>query len=69
MYNEVPHNDIKFQASPFIGDINDPHFRIVLNDLQEPLYLAKDGKLEDLKNSNYKASLLIENNQNKMHAK
>jgi len=63
MFNEIPHNDIYFQASPFIGDINDPHFRIVLNEKQEPLYLAKDGKLEDLKNSNYKSSLLIENNQ------
>lgn len=63
MFNEIPHNDIKFQATPFIGDINDPHFRIILNENQEPLYLAKDGKLEDLKNSNYSASLLVENNQ------
>jgi hypothetical protein len=63
MYNEVPHNDIKFQASPFIGDINDQHFRIVLNDKNEPLYLAKDGKLQELNNPDYKSSLLVENNQ------
>lgn len=63
MYNEVPHNDIKFQASPFIGDINDQHFRIVLNDKKEPLYLAKDGKLQELNNPDYKSSLLVENNQ------
>jgi hypothetical protein len=63
MYNEIPHNDIKFQASPFIGDINDQHFKIVLNDNSEPLYLAKDGKIEDLKNPDYKSSLLVESNQ------
>ncbi|MBP6657287.1 MAG: hypothetical protein KA284_05480, partial [Bacteroidia bacterium] len=63
MYNEIPHNDIKFQASPFIGDINDQHFRIVLNDKNEPLYLAKDGKLQDLNNPDYISSLLVENNQ------
>jgi hypothetical protein len=63
MYNEVPHNDIKFQASPFIGDINNQHFRIVLNDKKEPLYLAKDGKLQELDNPDYKSSLLVENNQ------
>jgi hypothetical protein len=63
MFNELPHNDIKFQASPFIGNINDQHFRIVLNDKNEPLYLAKDGKLEDLNNSEYKANLMVENNQ------
>lgn len=63
MYNEIPHNDIKFQASPFIGDINDQHFRIVLNDKNDPLYLAKDGKLQELNNPDYKSSLLVENNQ------
>lgn len=63
MYNEIPHNDIKFQASPFIGDINDQHFKIVLNENSEPLYLAKDGKIEDLKNPEYKSSILVENNQ------
>ncbi len=63
MFSEIPHNDIKFQASPFIGDINDHHFRIVLNEKNEPLYLAKDGKMEDMKNANYKSSLIVENNQ------
>lgn len=63
MFNELPHNDIKFQASPFIGDINDKHFRIVINDKNEPLYLAKDGKLQELNNPDYKSYLLVENNQ------
>lgn len=62
MYNEVPHNDVKFQATPFIGDINDQNFRIILNDKDEPLYLAKDGKIVNLEEK-YKTSLIIENNQ------
>jgi hypothetical protein len=45
MYNEIPHNDVKFQAAPFIGDINDQHFRIVLNDKSEPLYLGQRWKI------------------------
>jgi hypothetical protein len=62
LFNEIPHNDIKYQATPFIGDVNDDFFRIVVNENKEPLYLAKDGKISDLP-ENYKASLLIENNQ------
>lgn len=62
MYNEVPHNDVKFQATPFIGDMNDQNFRIILNDKDEPLYLAKDGKIVNLEEK-YKTSLIIENNQ------
>lgn len=63
LFNEIPHNDVKFQASPFIGDINDQHFRIVLNDRNEPHYLAIDGKLQSLNNPDYQTSLLVENNQ------
>jgi hypothetical protein len=62
MFNEIPHNDVKYQATPFIGDINDDYFRIVLNDKKEPLYLAKDGKIVALPEPN-KTSLIIENNQ------
>lgn len=62
MYSEVPHNDVKFQASPFIGDVNDLDFKIVLNNEKEPLYLAKEGKISELPES-YKASIIIENNQ------
>lgn len=63
MFNEIPHNDVKFQATPFIGDINDQNFRIQFDENNDPLYLAKDGVLNKLK-ENYKSSLLIENNQN-----
>ena len=63
MFNEIPHNDVKFQATPFVGDVNDPYFRIALEDSQEPMYLAKDGKIASMPNSNFKASLLVENNQ------
>jgi hypothetical protein len=61
MYNEIPHNDIYFQATPFIGDINDGYFRIVVDENNEPLYLAKEGTISKLPEK-YKASLIIENN-------
>ena len=62
IYNEIPHNDRLFQATPFIGDISNDEFPIILNENSEPLCLAKNGKLEDLKNENFKSSLLVESN-------
>lgn len=63
MYNEMPHNDVKFQATPFIGDVNDQYFKIVLGESGEPVYLAKDGRTTDMKNPAFKSTLLVENNQ------
>lgn len=62
IYNEIPHNDRLFQATPFIGDISNDEFPIILNENSEPLCLAKNGKVEDLKNGNFKSSLLVESN-------
>jgi hypothetical protein len=62
IYNEIPHNDRLFQATPFIGDINNDEFPIILNENNEPLCLAKNGKMEDLKNPKFKSSLLVESN-------
>ncbi len=45
LYSEIPHNDVKFQATPFIGDVNDPYFRIVLDEKGVPIYLAEKGKV------------------------
>ncbi|UQD57227.1 hypothetical protein [Flavobacterium sp. K5-23] len=44
LYSEIPHNDAKFQTTPFIGDVNDDFFRIVLDDKGTPIYLANKGK-------------------------
>lgn len=44
LYSEIPHNDAKFQATPFIGNVNDDFFRIVLNEKGVPLYLGNNGK-------------------------
>jgi hypothetical protein len=44
LYSEIPHNDAKFQATPFIGNVDDDFFRIVLDDNGVPLYLAKNGR-------------------------
>lgn len=48
LYSEIPHNDAKFQATPFIGDVNDDFFRIVLDKNKVPLYLANKGKISIL---------------------
>ncbi len=62
IYNEIPHNDRLFQATPFIGDIGIDEFPIILNENSEPLCLAQNGKLKDLKNEKFKSSLLVESN-------
>jgi len=45
LFSEIPHNDTKFQATPFIGDVNDDFFRIVLDKEGSPLYLANKGRV------------------------
>ncbi|SEB20714.1 hypothetical protein [Pedobacter hartonius] len=44
LYSEIPHNDAKFQATPFIGNVDDDFFRIVHDENGVPLYLANNGK-------------------------
>lgn len=44
LYSEMPHNDAKFQATPFVGDMNDDFFRILLDDKHAPIYLAAKGR-------------------------
>ncbi|RAJ33029.1 hypothetical protein [Pedobacter cryoconitis] len=44
LYSEIPHNDAQFQATPFIGNVDDDFFRIVLDEKGIPLYLAKNGR-------------------------
>jgi hypothetical protein len=44
LFSEIPHNDAKFQTVPFIGDVNDDFFRIILDDKGIPIYLASKGK-------------------------
>jgi hypothetical protein len=65
LYSEIPHNDVKFQATPFIGDVNDKFFRIVLDEKSgTPLYLADKGKTAVIsdKNSNIKCQLHVSSN-------
>ncbi|MFV5692185.1 hypothetical protein ACM55K_09190 [Flavobacterium sp. LT1R49] len=64
LFSEIPHNDAKFQATPFLGDVNDDFFRIVLDDKGVPLYLANKGKATDIpeKYGNIKVQLHITSN-------
>ncbi|RLJ73690.1 hypothetical protein [Pedobacter alluvionis] len=64
LYSEIPHNDAKFQATPFIGNVDDDFFRIVLDENGVPLYLANNGKAAVIseKYGNIKAQLHIASN-------
>jgi hypothetical protein len=64
LYSEIPHNDSKFQATPFIGDVNDDFFRIVSDKQGVPLYLANKGKVSILpkESENIKIQLHITSN-------
>ena len=64
LYSEIPHNDAKFQATPFIGNVDDDFFRIVLDEKGIPLYLANNGRaaLIPEKYGNIKAQLHITSN-------
>jgi len=48
LYSEIPHNDAKFQATPFIGNVKDDFFRIAMDAGGNPLYLAAKGRATDL---------------------
>ena len=50
MYSEIPHNtssqSCPFKAIPFVGDVDDVFFRILLDeDSKEPIYLADQGRI------------------------
>ena len=54
LYSEIPHNDANFQATPFIGNVDDDFFRIVLDEKGIPLYLANNGKAADMDEKKYR---------------
>ena len=64
LYSEIPHNDAKFQATPFIGNVADDFFRIVLDEKGVPLYLANNGKAAIVpeKYGNIKSQLHVTSN-------
>ena len=64
LYSEIPHNDAKFQATPFIGNVEDDFFRIVLDEKGVPLYLANNGRAAVVpeKYGNIKAQLHVTSN-------
>ena len=48
MYSEIPHNDEKYRAIPFVGDTEDAYFRIVTDETNTPVYLAENGKIKPI---------------------
>ncbi|RYD79243.1 MAG: hypothetical protein EOP84_13280, partial [Verrucomicrobiaceae bacterium] len=43
LYSELPHNDSGYQAVPFVGNMEDKLFRIVMKENGQPAYLAEQG--------------------------
>jgi hypothetical protein len=54
MYSEIPHNDDKYRATPFVGDMDDEYFRIVNDDNKIPVYLSENGKIKSISDSRLK---------------
>ena len=64
LFSEIPHNDARFQVAPFIGDVNDDFFRIILDEKGVPLYLANNGNPAMIteKHGNIKVEMHIASN-------
>jgi hypothetical protein len=58
MYSELPHNDEKYRATPFVGDTEDPYFRIVTDDKKVPVYLSENGKIKPILDSFLKDKII-----------
>ncbi len=57
MYSELPHNDEKYRATPFVGDMEDPYFRIVTDDNKVPVYLSENGKIKPISDASLKEKI------------
>lgn len=47
MYNELPHNGTSqtYRAFPFVGEMEENYFRIIVDESKHPVLLSKDGKI------------------------
>lgn len=57
MYSELPHNNEKYRATPFVGDMEDPYFRIVTDDKKVPVYLSENGKIKTVSDPSLKEKI------------
>ena len=63
LYSELPHNSPSqtYAAYPFVGETDDEYFRIMTDEGNNPLTLAKDGNIVD-SHGRVDAKLLVEAN-------
>lgn len=63
MYSELPHNGITqdYRAYPFVGEMQDDYFRIIVDKDKNPVLLSNDGKITVPDNE---AELLIQSGEN-----
>ncbi|MFA7081512.1 MAG: hypothetical protein WC135_02760 [Bacteroidales bacterium] len=57
MYSELPHNDSQYQATPFVGDMEDEYFRIITDENNKPVYLSENGKIKSIADTKLKDKL------------
>ncbi len=62
MYNELPHNGntSDYKAIPFVGEMQDNYFRIILDDQNKPILLSNEGNI--VAQANKFAELLVVSN-------
>ena len=60
MYNEFPHNGTSqsYRAFPFVGEMQENHFRILVDKDQKPVFLSENGRIVAPKND-VDAELLV----------
>lgn len=60
MYNELPHNGTSqsYRAFPFVGEIQENYFRIIVDKDQDPILLSKNGQVI-VSDRDVKAELLV----------
>ena len=63
MYNELPHNgkSQSYRAFPFVGEMQNNYFRILVDDQNAPVLLSKDGKIVAPQNQVNSELLILSN--------
>ncbi|MDE6272040.1 MAG: hypothetical protein K2M31_03430 [Muribaculaceae bacterium] len=64
MYNELPHNGTSqaYRAFPFVGEMQDNYFRIIVDKENNPVLLSNDGRIE-VKDKGVEAELMVKSDE------
>ncbi len=64
MYNELPHNGTSqaYRAFPFVGEMQDNYFRIIVDKDNNPVLLSNDGRIE-IKDKDVQAEMMVKSDE------